>query len=280
MTGIVERDVSIGELRLHYREAGPETAVRPPVLLLHGWPASSLLWRNVMPAIARDRRVVALDLPGFGGSDKPLDASYGFPFYTSVLDRFTRAVGIDRVALGVHDLGGPIGLYWASRQPAERIERLMLLNTLVYPEMSPAVGLFVAACRLPGVRQVMTSRWGLERALRFGIADPTRLRPDTVEGFCAPFPDAASRTALARAGYGLRIPGFVEIAAWMRTVRVPVRIVYGARDWILPDIATTVDRLRVDVPHVEVTALADCGHFLQEERPEEIGELLSTFLAA
>lgn len=280
MPGIVERDVSIGDLRLHYREAGPENSPLPTVLLLHGWPTSSFLWRNVMPAMARERRIVALDLPGFGGSDKPLDASYGFAFYTSVLDRFTRAVGIDRVALGVHDLGGPIGLYWASRQPIERIERLMLLNTLVYPEMSSAVVVFVAACRLPGVRRILTSRWGLERALRLGLGDPSHLRPDAIEGFCAPFRDAASRTALARSGYGLRLPGFAEIAAWIRTVRVPVRIVYGARDWILPDIATTVDRLRTDVPQAEVTALPDCGHFLQEDRPEEIGELLAAFLSS
>jgi pimeloyl-ACP methyl ester carboxylesterase len=277
MSEIAERDVSIGDLRLHYREGGTEHTLQPPVLLLHGWPTSSFLWRNVMPAIARVRRVVAVDLPGFGASDKPLDTKYGFRFHESALDRFTEALGIDRLSLGVHDLGGPIGLHWAIARE-QRIERLMILNTIVYPEMSLAVKAFVAACRLPGARRLITSRWGLERALRLGVGDPSRLRSDAMEGFCAPFATADARTALARAGFGLRLSGFAEIAAWMRTVRMPVRIVYGERDWILPDIATTVERLRADVPQAEVTSLPDCGHFLQEDRPEEIGELLAAFL--
>lgn len=277
MSEIVERDVKVGDLSLHYRIAGPSQTSSPPVLLLHGWPTSSFLWRNVMPPMAVHRRVVALDLPGFGGSDKPLDASYSFRFHAEAIDGFLAALGIDTVALVVHDLGGPVGLHWASKR-AERIERLVLLNTIVYPEMSAAVLAFVAACRIPGLRRVLTSRWGLERALRLGVGDVSHLRPDAIDGFCAPFADRPARQALARAGFGLHPAGFRDIAAFMPTIRVPVRIVYGERDWILPDIATTVARLKADLPGAEVTALPDCGHFLQEDRPEELGALLAAFL--
>lgn len=76
--------------------------------------------------------------------------------------------------MAVHDLGGPIGLYWACRNP-ERVERLALLNTIVYPEMSWAVVAFVATTRLPLVRRLMTSAWGLRMALRIGVADSRRL---------------------------------------------------------------------------------------------------------
>ena len=96
-------------LRLAYRELGSGA----PVLLLHGWPTSSHLWRNVMPAIAGANRVVALDLPGFGASDKPLGVRYNFEFYARILDGFLTAIGVDEVAIAGHDLGGPIALHWA-----------------------------------------------------------------------------------------------------------------------------------------------------------------------
>src|SRR5688500_3256839 len=120
------RHVDVDGHRIAYREAG----AGPVVLLVHGWPTSSYLWRNVMPAVAARHRVVALDLPGFGASDKPTDVRYNFAFFDSVFDGFLGALGIDgKVALGVHDLGGPLGLHWASQNP-ERLWALALFNTL------------------------------------------------------------------------------------------------------------------------------------------------------
>src|SRR5688500_7200989 len=95
--------VNVSGLTLAYRELGSG----PPVLLLHGWPTSSFLWRNVMPPIARVNRVVALDLPGFGGSDKPAGARYNFDFFERAIDGFLEQLGIDAVAIASHDLGGP-----------------------------------------------------------------------------------------------------------------------------------------------------------------------------
>ena len=257
-----------------YRELG----AGPPVLLLHGWPTSSYLWRDVMPPIARRNRAIAIDLPGFGGSDKPVDVTYGFEFFGAVLDGFLDALELDRVGLAVHDLGGPIGLHWALHRP-ERISRLALLNTLVYPEFSEAVMAFVQACSNPELREQLTSPQGLEAAMRLGLADDTTLTEEVIAAVRKPFQDPQSRRALADAGIGLQPEGFGEIARLLPTLRVPVRIVYGERDRILPDVAETMERVKGDVPQAEVTALADCGHFLQEEAPLEIGELLARFFA-
>jgi pimeloyl-ACP methyl ester carboxylesterase len=120
-----------GGLTLAYRELGSGS----PVLLLHGWPTSSFLWRDVMPPIGAHNRVLALDLPGFGGSDKPLGVRYDFELFERAIDDFLAALDIDEVAIGVHDLGGPIGLHWALHR-TERVTRVALLNTLVYPEFS------------------------------------------------------------------------------------------------------------------------------------------------
>ncbi len=125
-------------LTLGYRELGEG----PPVLLLHGWPTSSFLWRNVMPPIAGANRVIALDLPGFGASDKPADGRYDFEMFERAIDGFLERLEIDRLGLAVHDLGGPVGVHWALGRK-ERVESLALLNTLLYPEFSPAVIEFV-----------------------------------------------------------------------------------------------------------------------------------------
>lgn len=269
---VVSGQTQVEGLAIHYREAGSG----PPVLLLHGWPTSSALWRNVMPPMAAHNRVVAIDLPGFGRSDKPLDASYSFRFFDRILDGFLEQLQIDRLGLVVHDLGGPVGLHWAV-QRLERIERLALLNTLVYPRPSWAVIAFVAAARLPGLRSLLTSPWGLERALHLGVVDPGRLADDAVESFQAPFRERDARRALAKAGIGLHPGGLRTIAEGLPAYEGPLRIVYGAQDRILPDIERTVARLSTELPQAEVTALPGCGHFLQEERPEHLGELLAAF---
>ncbi|MEM8959947.1 MAG: alpha/beta fold hydrolase [Acidobacteriota bacterium] len=270
---ISSRFVDVESLRLHYLEAGQGD----PILLLHGWPTSSFLWRRVMPPIAVGHRVIALDLPGFGRSDKPLDVSYSFRFFDRILSGFIDALELDTVSLAIHDLGGPIGLYWSS-QHTERLDKLIVLNTLIYPQVSWAVALFLASIKLPGVRSVMSSPWGLRLALRIGVAKASHLADDAIEGIQAPFQTSADRAALLAAGSNLSPKGLAEIERWLPSLQVPVRGIYGVRDRILPDIAKTMRRLKTDVPHAEITSLADCGHFLQEERPEEIGQMIADFL--
>ncbi|MEQ9365365.1 MAG: alpha/beta fold hydrolase [Leptospirales bacterium] len=271
------RFVSVENIRIHYQEYG-EGHGGPPVLLVHGWPTSSFLWRNVAPHLAHGgRRVIALDLPGFGLSDKPLNETYSFRFFSKIVDGFLRELSISGpIALVVHDLGGPIGVYWACAN-AERVERLALLNTLIYPEMSWAVKLFVLSLRLPIIRTWITSPGGLGWALRLGVADPAGLAPDAIPGTREPFQSKSARTALLRAGRELSVKGFVILSQRLKKFKIPVRMIYGARDRILPDIADTARRLQADLPHAEITALPDCGHFLQEDQPDVVGELLADF---
>lgn len=257
-----------------YREMGEGS----PVLLLHGWPTSSFLWRNVMPAIARSNRVVAIDLPGFGASDKPAGADYDFDFYATVIDSTLAALEIDSLGLAVHDLGGPVGLDWARRNQ-DRVSRIALLNTLVYPEFCEAVVEFVAACSKPDTREFLTSPQGLEAAMRLGLADESKLTRGAIEAVQKPFGDQAAREALADTGKGLSMEGFTQIGRWVPNIAVPVRVIYGAQDHILPDIAETMERFVGDVPQAEITVLEDCGHFLQEEEPQKIGDLLADFFA-
>ena len=265
--------IEVEGLRLHYLDEGKGD----PVLLLHGWPTSSHLYRNLLGTLGDGNRAIAIDLPGFGRSDKPLDASYSFRFHEGVLQGFLDALGIERTGLVVHDLGGPVGLYWASKHP-ERISRLALLNTLVYARPSLAVVAFIAGARTPGVRSWLTSPRGLRFAMRFGVHNKERLTEEAIAAYQEPFQTSQARKALLKTATALHPGGFREIERWLPTAEIPVRIVYGERDRILPDVARTMRKVSRDLPsEPEVTTFEDCGHFLQEERPADIAAILASF---
>lgn len=260
--------------RIAYRELG----AGPAVLLLHGWPTSSYLWRHVMPVLAENNRVIAPDLPGFGASDNPTDARYDFDMYTDAIDDLLGALGVEHAAIIGHDIGGPIAVRWALDRP-ERVTALGLLNTLVYPDFSPAVIEFVTALRTPASRDRLTSPDGLAEIMRTGVSDHVELTDDVIAAVQEPFTTTHSRRALARAGVGLGARGFIDIAARLPSLTIPVGVIYGAQDRILPDVAETMTHLQHDLPHASVIALPGCGHFLQEEQPQRVGELLADFLA-
>ena len=263
----------VSGITLHSLEAGEG----PPVLLLHGWPTSAHLWRHALPKIAASgRHAIALDLPGYGASDKPLSASYSFRFYDRILTGFLDARGIDRVGLAVHDIGGPIGLHWAVNN-TDRVTDLALLNTLAYPDMSAMVVAFVAASYLPGARSLLSSQRGLAWAMRFGVTDKARITSEVAALYQAPFTTADARKALLKAAHGLHPKGFTTIAKGIPKLTMPLRIVYGEQDRILPNVAETMSRIAATLPHAEVTALPGGGHFLQEDRPDEVADLLAAF---
>ena len=271
----LDRRVVVDGLYIHYREAGQGSAL----LLVHGWPTNAHLWRNIIEPLAEHRRVIAIDLPGFGDSDKPLDASYSFRFFDRILDGFLDAVGVQRVGLVVHDLGGPVGLHWAVSH-ADRLGELAVLNTIALAKLHVAVKAFVAAASLPLVRDVLTHPRGIVAAMRLGVVDKAVIAPDVAELYAAPFSDRNARKALAKAGRGLHPKGLLTIERGLPTLKVPTRLIYGAQDKILPDVEQTMERLSMFWPDAELTRLPDAGHFLQEDAPEEVAHLLATWLAA
>jgi pimeloyl-ACP methyl ester carboxylesterase len=275
MVALTVATVEVDELTLGYREAGQGDAV----LLLHGWPTSSFLYREVMKPIARTHRAIALDMPGFGASSKPVDARYGFAYFANAIDGFLDALGIESIGLVGHDLGGPIAVDYVLRRP-ERVSRLAILNTLLYPDFDPSVLEFVTTLTTPGKRERATSDEGLEEIMRLGTAGDATVTPEVLDGVTAPFATADDRLALARAGVGLEPERFIEIGKALRDIEIPVRVIYGEQDPILPDVADTLRRVGEDIPHARITGLPEAGHFLQEDAPEEVGELLAEFFSS
>ncbi len=272
MTKPSSHHLTVNSLNLHYLEAGEGD----PILLLHGFPTSSHLWRNVMPELAETHRVIAIDLPGYGLSDKPLDVTYDFEFYESVIDGFLDALDIHTTNLAVHDLGGPIGLFWAARHP-RRVREIVLLNTLVYPETSWAVKLFLLAMRAPGLRDFIVRPGSIAGAIKFGVVHKERLTREVLTPYTAPFEDAATRKALIKAGSGLGTRGRSEIARKRPGLAASPPRLYVATDRARPDVAKTMQRVPRDHPLADLTALPNCGHFLQEDEPERVAQLMSEF---
>ena len=177
----------------------------------------------------------------------------------------------------MHDLGGPVGLYWALRHPG-RVPKLIILNTLVYPETSWAVKLFLIAMKTPGLRDFIVSPKGIVGAMQFGVANKARLNREVLTPYTAPFESPAARKALIKAGGGLGVRGLAKIARELPAYQTSIRLIYGEKDRVLPDVAKTMARLKRDHPEAELTPLPNCGHFLQEDDPERVAQLISEFL--
>lgn len=257
--------------RVHLLEAGQG----PVVLFIHGWPTNAQLWRHIMRALAPTHRVIALDLPGFGLSDKPMDVAYTSAFYGDVLDGLLDALDVQRLALCVHDAGGPIGLSWALRQP-QRIERLCLLNTLVFPDLHWSVRAFLSSVHWPIASWAWTQPFAIAATLRMGVSH--RLSPEILDLYVAPYRSADAGPSFVKAVRDLDFGCLDTISTGISAFSsIPVRLIYGARDPILPDVAHTMTRLQTLLPQAELTALPKLSHFLQEDGPDEVTTLLANF---
>lgn len=271
--GVVSKYVKVEDLQLHYLEAGEKEVI----LMLHGFPTSAYLWRNIMPKLAETHRVIALDLPGYGKSDKPLSVSYSFNYYYRILDGFLKELAISELNLVVHDLGGPIGLLWAVRNP-ERIKRLVLLNTFFYPKFSLGVILFSLAIRLPILKNWLTAASGIRAGLRLGVKNKNRIKGELLANYQKPFKSQDDRAALKKSASRMSIKGFKEIEEKLPLLKNPIKAIYGVDDWILPKVANTMLLVKQQFPQTEITTIPNCGHFLQEDEPELISQLISDFV--
>ncbi|MEE9130424.1 MAG: alpha/beta hydrolase [Phycisphaerales bacterium] len=302
---VLHRSIEIDGLDIFYREAGPADA--PTILLLHGFPTSSHMFRNLIPALADEFHLIAPDYPGYGNSSMPsLDEfDYSFDHFAKIIDKFTDKLGLDKYSLYLMDYGAPVGFRLAAAHP-ERIESLIIQNGNAYVEgidndfWEPIKEYWRDRS---AVNKGLDNEWwenvkaaykkpnmSNEEALRFlvtlgatqwqytnGVRNEETISPDNwhVTQRLLDRPGNAEIQLQLFYDYGSNPPLYSSWQAYFRQHQPPTLIVWGANDEIFP--AEGAHPYKRDLKDLEFHLL-DTGHFALEEDGQEIAELMRSFL--
>jgi haloalkane dehalogenase len=274
----------VDDLRLARIDEGPPGGAAPTetVLLVHGVPTWSYLYRGLVePLRAAGHRVVALDHPGFGRSDKPTNRRwYTYDRMVDVFGRHLAALDLPAVTLVVHDWGGPIGLRWAVQNP-DRVRRLVLLNTGLYGHARPSPVLLAWLAYARTVRDVPLDRLF---AGELGRSLPPEHVAAAVRGYLAPFPNLQSKTAAVALPRALPLlPSSPAARAMRDTVAAlgrwerPALVAFSDHDLVFP--FAHAEQFAALIPGAGAPArIRGAGHFVTEERPADVAEAILRFL--
>ena len=263
-------------VKLYYQEEGNG----PPLLLIHGFGASTFTWRHVAPELAKTHRVIAVDLKGFGQSDKPFDGRYSVFDQAELLAQLIEDKDLRNLTLVGHSFGGGIALLLAleaNRRLEGRISRLVLLDTIAYPQHIPV---FFRLLDVPlvsqlGVRMVPPSVQ-TRVALRIAYLDDSKIDPEEVAIYAAPLKTAAGKHAIIHSARQIMPDGIAELSERYKTIELPTLILWCDHDRIVP--LEVGLRLRRTLPNSTLRLVEDCGHMPQEEQPELTLQLIKAFI--
>lgn len=263
------------EIALHVEEQGQGS----PLLLLHGLGASSYSWRHVAPELARRHRVIALDLRGFGRSDKPFDQRYSPADHAAHVVAFIRRRGLSRLTIAGHSYGGAVALLVTlelNRTRPGLIERLVLLDAPAYPQQATAFVEFLKQPVLPyALLSLVPPELPTAAALSTERNDGNVDMAD-VTAYAAPYHEAAARHALISTARQLRPANWRAIVARYPSIRQPAMLVWCDHDHVVP--IATGQRLARALPNARLEIIRGCEHSPQDERPRELLRLLRGFM--
>jgi len=273
------RTARVAGHRIAYLDEGGspdgDTADRPPVLLIHGIPTSSLLWRDVLPELARDRRVVAPDMLNYGRSDKPARADVSIAAQARLMIGLLDALGIRRADVVSHDIGGGVAQILAVRHP-ERVRRLVLSSAVCFdswpiPEFEPL--------QEPGAEEEM----GLDELTKMlreflpqGVRDSEALSPEAAEIIMEPWSSEEGKRALFRNLRRLNPEYTLSIADELADLPHETLVLWGREDAFQKP--AYAERLRDAIPRTELVWIEGAAHWIMEEKPGEVAETVRGFL--
>jgi len=282
MLTVTERTVDAAGCSIFVRESGDG----PPVVLLHGFPQTGRCWQRVARALSEQHRVLVPDLPGYGRSARP--TSYDSSTLASTVAAFMEAAGAPRAAVVGHDWGGGVAFRLASGH-ADRVERLAVINS-PYRTLDLRHGWHMLFFNLPLVPEVVLTaagdRW-IDFILRAASEAEDAFEPDAL----AEYHDAYRTLERKRSAFAYyRTVTRRIIASKLPTRRLPVRarpgprasidmptlVIWGALDKALP--LALAKGIVKEIPQARLETIPDAGHFVPEERPERVAQLLKEFL--
>jgi pimeloyl-ACP methyl ester carboxylesterase len=277
------RTIDIDGTTIFYREAGPKDA--PVVLLLHGFPSSSRMFRNLIPKLADAYHVIAPDYPGFGHSAVPDRSTFAYSAEHSahIVETLLAKLNVDRFAMYVMDFGAPIGYRLAVKYP-ERISAIVSQNGPAYakaptPFWAPFADYWHdgSAEHREALRVYFLNPDATRAQYLHGVADPSRIDPENWEVDQALMDRPGSTEIMLDLIYDIRNSAseYAGIHEYFRTYQPPTLIATGINDTFFPE-----DDMRAylrDLPNAEFHGL-DTGHFALEDKGEEIAALMREFL--
>jgi pimeloyl-ACP methyl ester carboxylesterase len=276
------RKADVDGLKIFYREAGPKDA--PALLLLHGFPSSGHMFRDLIPQLADRFHIIAPDLPGFGQSDMPDHDKFAYTFdnVARTVDRFTEVIGLGRFAIYVFDYGAPTGFRLATWHP-ERVTAIISQNGNAYEEgLSDGWKPIRAYWEDPS----QTNRDALRAFLApgttvwqytHGVSDATSVSPDgySLDNFYLARPGADEVQLDLFGNYKSNVALYPEFQAYFRNHMPPLLAVWGKNDpFFLPAGAEAFKR---DIPNA-IVRFFDTGHFALETHASEIASAIRDFL--
>ena len=276
------KKVNIDGVNVFYREAGPADA--PVLLLLHGFPTSSHMFRNLIPLLADRYRVIAPDYPGYGQSDAPdhTEFDYTFANLADVIEKLAAALGVTKYSMYVMDYGAPIGYRLALKHP-ERVQALVIQNGNAYVEGLAAFWDPIKAYwadKSPAKREALGHLVTLDLT-KFqytdGVSDTSRISPDNwvIDQALLDRPGNREIQLDLFGDYGSNVPLYPDFQAFFRQYQPPTLIVWGKNDVIFPE-SGAHPYLR-DLPKAELHIL-DSGHFALEDKLDVMAPLIRDFL--
>jgi pimeloyl-ACP methyl ester carboxylesterase len=280
----IERTTADG-VQIFYRAAGDPGA--PVVLLLHGFPTSSFMFRELIPRLARDYRVIAPDLPGFGFTEVPAGRSYRYTFsaLAETVDAFTRRLEIARHALYVFDYGAPVGFRLAMAHP-ERVTAIVSQNGNAYEEgLGDAWGPIRRYWAAPtaenraAIRDGVLTPGGTRWQYTQGVANPERVAPEsyTLDAALLERPGNKEIQLDLLLDYASNVALYPKFQAYFRESKPPLLAIWGKNDPFF--IPAGAEAFRKDLPEARV-AFLDTGHFATETHVVEIAAAMRAFLGA
>ena len=259
-------------------DTAPTENDRPTVVAVHGIPESSVAWRDVATSVGDRARMVIPDLPGFGCSDKPENYDYSLARQSRLLEALLeKVVPTGPIHLAVHDIGGPVGLMWALRNP-ERLASLLILNTTLFLELfRPPLPALISLIPVLGPRAVaakLSREDDFKRAFLRPCARP--IDPATLDELYDPYrqSDTCRAAALTWAAYRRGLGAVVRARKALPAITAPTTVLFGARDPYCTPASARAFASRI--PNARLRLLDDVGHFTPTEAPAEVaGELKS-----
>jgi pimeloyl-ACP methyl ester carboxylesterase len=256
-----------------------ESGEGPPLILLHGLGGSLFTWRHVVATLARSHHVIALDLKGFGQSDKPFDEHYSAADQAALVSAFIRKRGLSGVILVGHSFGGVVALRTARDFAGEPgvITRLVVMDTPALQQDLSDGDWFFSVPGLPYMAMAVTPPEFMTRMMLRLVSAPGRVVPESdVRGYAAPFYDLGSRHAFIATGQSIIDTNGPKMGLAYRRIEQPTLIVWCRRDRIVP--VATGRRLARVLPNAQLAILNKCNHLPQDEVPRALLSTLLPFL--